>query len=267
MQHDAVSRITLEGAQGRGLTREDAAQGGCDYADSCSYAHDVQEGPKDYMEVYRRTRTGSKMDKASVPKTDGLVGTNFIQCEQNPGVALVEGRRRWKEWLIVPQDQSNHKYRLLQFEDGAVKPKGSFHTEQEGITGYSALIDQAARVRSYRHGAQVTHVAVRARMASRECLGRSATRGLQGWRCFPSCTGSRTRGCGTAQLPTITRQTIGQTFRGFRARATASFVSLYSDSCLPSTFPIPDAKIAICNTKSEPLKGIPFAPNLLRALH
>mmetsp|Transcript_12979 Transcript_12979/g.45637 ORF Transcript_12979/g.45637 Transcript_12979/m.45637 type:complete len:180 (+) Transcript_12979:291-830(+) len=88
-----------------------------------------KEGPKDYLEVFKRTR-GSKVDKALVPKTEGLVGTNFIQCEQNPGVAL---------------DQSNHKYRLLQFEAGVAKPKGCFHTEEEGITGYSALIDQAAR--------------------------------------------------------------------------------------------------------------------------
>jgi hypothetical protein len=56
--------------------------------------------------------------------------SNFVQTELNPGVAL---------------DKTTKKYRLLLFENGVPKPRGSFFTDEDGMTAYSGYYDFIGR--------------------------------------------------------------------------------------------------------------------------
>eukprot|EP00293_Proteomonas_sulcata_P009967 CAMPEP_0184306612 /NCGR_PEP_ID=MMETSP1049-20130417/15567_1 /TAXON_ID=77928 /ORGANISM="Proteomonas sulcata, Strain CCMP704" /LENGTH=203 /DNA_ID=CAMNT_0026618913 /DNA_START=6 /DNA_END=617 /DNA_ORIENTATION=+ len=83
-----------------------------------------QVKPPEYLSRFKSLH--GKSAEAVLQKTPGLTGTDFEQCEVNPGVAL---------------DKPIGKYRLLLFENGMVKPKGCFFTEADGISAYSAYID------------------------------------------------------------------------------------------------------------------------------
>jgi hypothetical protein len=53
-----------------------------------------------------------------------------VQTELNPGVAF---------------DKTMKKYRLLLFENGVPKPRGSFFTDEDGMTAYSGYYDFIGR--------------------------------------------------------------------------------------------------------------------------
>jgi hypothetical protein len=87
-------------------------------------------GPPEFFTRYMRLTKLDRPPAASLASMAGLSGTNFVQCEANPGVAL---------------DNSNHKYRILMIQDGQAKTVGRFHVEKEGIEGYNAYNDMQTK--------------------------------------------------------------------------------------------------------------------------
>ena len=86
------------------------------------------KGPPEFFERYMRLTQLPPRESAAIGKPAGLQGTSFVQCEQNPAVAL---------------DMSNHKFKLLMVENGMAKTVGRFHVFQEGmeaISGYNDML-------------------------------------------------------------------------------------------------------------------------------
>jgi hypothetical protein len=87
-------------------------------------------GVPSFFENYLRLTQLPSREVAQTGKLAGLKGTSFVQCEENPGVAL---------------DRFNNKYKLLMVENGQAKTVGRFHVPQEGIEGISGYNDMQTK--------------------------------------------------------------------------------------------------------------------------
>jgi len=86
--------------------------------------------PPEFFMRYKRLTQMASGPAPALSSMSGAASTNYVQCEENPGVAL---------------DKTTHKFRLLMIENGNAKTVGRFHVEREGIEGYNGYNDMQTK--------------------------------------------------------------------------------------------------------------------------